>query len=110
MTNGGDGDAGDEVLLKDRAREGRRTLQRIFNPTVARCEGVTGRPYGHKVQKRSLGNTKSAAEKELNGTKPIRGARGPWGPWGRDVCLVSARVRGEGGKRAGAIFVGQVLK
>ena len=87
-----------------------RTLQRIFNPTVAQCEGARGRLYGHKVQKCSLGNTKLATEKELNGTKPIRGARGLWGPWGGDVCPVGARVQDEGRERVGVIFVGQVLK
>ena len=110
-------DANSGVLLKDRAREGRRTLQRVFNPTVARSEVATGRPYGHKVQKCSLGDTKSAAEKDLNGTKPIRrgggGSVGSVGwrsvsgrrertargrdPWGEEACKVGAKVRGEGG-------------
>ena len=36
-----------------------KTLQWIFNPTVARCEAATGRPNGHRVQKRSLRDTKS---------------------------------------------------
>ena len=36
-----------------------KTLQWIFNPTVARCEAATGRPNGHRVQKRSLCDTKS---------------------------------------------------
>ena len=75
----GGGDAGGEMILKDRAREGRRTLQRVFNPTVARSEVATGRPYGHKVQKCSLGDTKSAAEKDLNSTKLICRGGGPWG-------------------------------
>ena len=46
-----------------------KLLQRVFNPTVARYEVATGQPYGHKVQKCSLGNTKSTTEK-VKGHKP----------------------------------------
>ena len=38
-------------------------LQWIFNPTVARYEAVMGRSNGHKVQKRSLHDTKSDRRK-----------------------------------------------
>ena len=32
-----------------------KALRRVFNPTVARYEVATGRPYGHKVQLRDGG-------------------------------------------------------
>ena len=90
-------DANSGVLLKDRPREGWRTLQRVFNPTVTRSKVATGRPYGHKVQKCSLSDTKSAAEKDLNGTKPIRGGGG------RSVVEKRVRSAREDGARAGSV-------
>ena len=49
--------------LEEAGKRKLKPLQRVFNPTVAQYKVATGQPYGHKVQKRSLGDTKSTTEK-----------------------------------------------
>ena len=64
-----------EEILRRSSERKLKPLQRVFNPTVARYEVAMGRPYGHKVQKRSLGNTESTTEK-VEGHKATSGMGG----------------------------------
>ena len=79
-----------------------KALWRIFNPTIVQYKVATGRPYGHKVQKCSLHDTKSDHKEGLSGTKPTQRSMGQgdvrsWQGWcnasGQDGALMCSRVR-----------------
>ena len=57
-----------------------------------------GRPNGHKVQKRSLRDTKSGCRDEMRGTKPTQGRGSPGTRSVQGHSLRSCRGLVEGGE------------
>ena len=89
-------------MRKKKKRE--ETLQWVFNPNVAQYEVATGRPNGHKVQKRPLCDTKSG-RRERGERRKANSREGDSGERGWRVTVLRAGGRGlkagsgKGGRR-----------